>query len=107
MRIGRARPDSGLLRGDGATSPRRRFRAQSEGGPIPGPPRREEERAMAVPNASRYWLDIPVVAAPMLLVSGPDPVVETCRGGALGTFPALNQRPYDGHASQLDGIEER
>jgi nitronate monooxygenase len=62
---------------------------------------------MAVPNASRDRLDIPVVAAPMLLVSGPDPVVETCRAGALGTFPALNQRTYDGHASRLNGIEER
>ena len=47
---------------------------------------------MAVPNASRDRLDIPVVAAPMLLVSGPDPVVETCRVGPLGPFPALNQR---------------
>ena len=38
------------------------------------------------------WIDrltIPAIAAPMFLVSGPDLVVETCRSGLLGTFPAL------------------
>jgi len=62
---------------------------------------------MAVSNASRDRLDVPVVAAPMFLVLGPDPVVETCRAGALGTVPALNQWTCDGHVCRLDGIEER
>ncbi len=37
-------------------------------------------------------LAIPAIAAPMFLVSGPDLVVEACRNGVIGTFPALNQR---------------
>ena len=43
----------------------------------------------------------------MFLVSGPDLVVECCRAGLLGTFPALNQRSTDGFAAWLDEIEAR
>jgi nitronate monooxygenase len=52
-------------------------------------------------------LAIPAIAAPMFLVSGPDLVVETCRSGIMGTFPALNQRTSDGYAAWLDEIRER
>src|SRR5271163_1651992 len=52
-------------------------------------------------------LAIPAIAAPMFLVSGPDLVVETCRSGIMGTFPALNQRTSEGYAAWLDEIEER
>ena len=37
-------------------------------------------------------LRLPVVAAPMFLVSGDRLVIETCKSGVVGTFPALNQR---------------
>jgi nitronate monooxygenase len=43
----------------------------------------------------------------MFLVSGPDLVVETCRSGIMGTFPALNQRTSEGYAAWLDEIHER
>jgi nitronate monooxygenase len=52
-------------------------------------------------------LNIPAIAAPMFLVSGPDLVVETCRSGILGTFPALNQRTSEGYAAWVDEIQER
>jgi nitronate monooxygenase len=52
-------------------------------------------------------LTIPAIAAPMFLVSGPDLVVETCRSGIMGTFPALNQRTSEGYAAWLDEIRER
>jgi nitronate monooxygenase len=52
-------------------------------------------------------LTIPAIAAPMFLVSGPDLVVETCRSGLLGTFPALNQRTSEGYAAWLDEIRQR
>jgi nitronate monooxygenase len=52
-------------------------------------------------------LTIPAIAAPMFLVSGPDLVVETCRSGLLGTFPALNQRTSEGYAAWLDEIQQR
>ena len=41
-------------------------------------------------------LKLPVVAAPMFLVSGDRLVIETCKAGVVGTFPALNQRTTEG-----------
>lgn len=38
-------------------------------------------------------LKLPAFAAPMFLVSGPDLVIEACRGGLIGAFPSLNARP--------------
>ena len=55
----------------------------------------------------REILTIPAIAAPMFLVSGPDLVVEACRSGIMGTFPALNQRTSEGYAAWLDEIRER
>ncbi|WP_375261564.1 NAD(P)H-dependent flavin oxidoreductase [Palleronia sp.] len=52
-------------------------------------------------------LRIPAIAAPMFLTSGPDLVVECCRSGILGTFPALNQRTTEGFGDWLTQIEER
>lgn len=37
-------------------------------------------------------LRLPVVAAPMFLISGPDLVIEACRGGIIGAFPTTNAR---------------
>lgn len=37
-------------------------------------------------------LKLPVIAAPMFLISGPSLVIEACKNGIVGTFPALNQR---------------
>lgn len=52
-------------------------------------------------------LRLPAVAAPMFLASGPDLVVETCKAGILGTFPALNQRTTEGFVAWLDEIRTR
>ena len=62
---------------------------------------------MALPEALRGRLALPAVAAPQFLVSGPDLVVETCKAGLLGTFPALNQRSNEGFSDWLDEIRER
>lgn len=62
---------------------------------------------MTIPAALAQRLAIPAIAAPMFLVSGPDLVVETCRSGIVGTFPALNQRSTDGFARWCAEIEER
>jgi len=43
-------------------------------------------------------LRLPVIAAPMFIVSGPELAIAQCRAGIVGSFPALNARP----ASQLD-----
>ena len=43
----------------------------------------------------RATLRIPVVVAPMFLVSGPELVVAACRAGVIGSFPAPNARSID------------
>jgi nitronate monooxygenase len=40
-------------------------------------------------------LSLPVINAPMFLVSSPDMVVESCKNGIIGTFPLLNARTSD------------
>ena len=46
-------------------------------------------------GALRQQLSLPLICAPMFLVSGPDLVVATCRNGVIGSFPAPNARPLD------------
>ena len=41
-------------------------------------------------------LNLPVVVAPMFLISGPQMVIESCKNGVVGTFPALNHRSTEG-----------
>src|SRR3712207_8569194 len=43
-------------------------------------------------------LRLPVIGAPMFIVSNPDLVIAQCKAGIVGAFPALNARP----ASLLD-----
>lgn len=62
---------------------------------------------MPLPVQLEGRLKAPIVAAPMFLVSNPDLVVETCRSGLLGTFPALNQRSTEGYAAWLEEINGR
>lgn len=38
---------------------------------------------------------VPVVAAPMFLISGPDLVIEACRAGIIGAFPTTNARTIE------------
>lgn len=40
-------------------------------------------------------LSLPLIAAPMFLVSGPDLVVEACRAGVIGAFPTVNCRTVE------------
>lgn len=49
---------------------------------------------------------IPVIAAPMFLVSGPELVIECCKNGVVGTFPALNERTSEGFEQWLITIKE-
>jgi len=52
---------------------------------------------MTVP-ALLSTLRIPVIGAPLFIVSNPDLVIAQCNAGVVGSFPALNARPQ----SQLD-----
>lgn len=49
-----------------------------------------------MPAASlQQQLSLPVIAAPMFIVSNPDLVIAQCLGGIVGSFPALNARPQE------------
>ena len=51
-------------------------------------------------------LNLPVVAAPMFLISNPNMVIECCKNGIVGTFPALNQRTSEGFEAWIIEIKE-
>ena len=51
-------------------------------------------------------LNLPVIAAPMFLISGPELVINCCKNGVIGTFPALNQRSSEGFEEWLIQIKE-
>ncbi len=50
-------------------------------------------------------LSLPAIAAPMFLISGPKLVIECCKNGIVGTFPALNQRTSEGFEAWLIEIK--
>lgn len=50
-------------------------------------------------------LSLPAMAAPMFIISGPKLVVECCKNGIVGTFPALNQRSSEGFEEWLIEIK--
>jgi nitronate monooxygenase len=52
---------------------------------------------MSVP-ALLTKLRLPVIGAPLFIVSNPDLVIAQCKAGVVGSFPALNDRPQ----AQLD-----
>jgi len=62
---------------------------------------------MAIPASLQKGLKLPVISAPMFLVSGPDLVVEACNAGVIGTFPSLNQRTTEGYRDWLVEIKSR
>jgi len=62
---------------------------------------------LPIPIQFQGRLAIPAVAAPMFLVSNPDLVVEACRAGIIGTFPALNRRSSADYETWLVEIRER
>lgn len=45
--------------------------------------------------ALRSQMRIPVIVAPMFLISGPELVVASCRAGVIGCFPAPNARTIE------------
>lgn len=53
---------------------------------------------MSLPPILQDRLSLPAVAAPLFIISHPPLVIEQCKAGVVGSFPALNARP----ASQLD-----
>lgn len=50
---------------------------------------------MVLPRALQDKLALPVVGAPLFIVSNPDLVIAQCTSGIVGSFPALNARPKE------------
>jgi len=53
---------------------------------------------LPIPDIMKDRLSVPVVAAPLFIVSHPELTLAQCKAGVVGSFPALNARPV----SQLD-----
>ena len=60
---------------------------------------------MSLPTVLENRLSIPVMASPMFIASGPELVIEQCKAGVVGSFPALNARPASLLNDWLDRIE--
>ncbi|MEQ1597029.1 MAG: nitronate monooxygenase family protein [Casimicrobium sp.] len=53
---------------------------------------------MPIPAALENKLNLPVIGAPLFIISHPPLVIAQCMAGVVGSFPALNARPKE----QLD-----
>src|ERR1700749_3703032 len=48
---------------------------------------------MSMPALFKGRLSLPVIGAPLFIISVPDLVIAQCKAGVVGAFPALNARP--------------
>lgn len=53
----------------------------------------------------RAQMTLPVIAAPLFIVSNPKLVIEQCTAGVIGSFPALNARPKELLEAWLEEIQ--
>ncbi|MED4582808.1 nitronate monooxygenase [Brevibacillus choshinensis] len=59
-----------------------------------------------LPNWISDHLVLPVITAPMFLVSNPDLVISACKSGVIGSFPSLNARTVDTLTEWMSTISE-
>jgi nitronate monooxygenase len=50
---------------------------------------------MALPEPLKSRLRLPVIGAPLFIISNPDLVIAQCKAGVVGAFPSLNARPIE------------
>ena len=60
---------------------------------------------MALPAALQH-LRLPVIGSPLFIASCPKLVIEQCKAGIVGSFPALNARPAEMLDAWLDEIQQ-
>src|ERR1700682_4367363 len=60
---------------------------------------------MPLPASLKGRLELPVVGAPLFIVSGLGLVISQCKAGIVGSFPALNARPVEKLSEWLTRIE--
>ncbi|PCM44695.1 NAD(P)H-dependent flavin oxidoreductase [Marinobacter sp. ANT_B65] len=60
---------------------------------------------MSLPDSLRDKLALPVICSPLFIISTPRLVIEQCKAGLVGSFPALNARPAEKLDEWLTEIE--
>jgi nitronate monooxygenase len=60
---------------------------------------------MALPVALQN-LSLPIIGSPLFIASGPQLVIEQCKAGIVGSFPALNARPAEMLDTWLTEIQQ-
>jgi nitronate monooxygenase len=64
------------------------------------------KQRMSVPAALTAKLRLPVIGAPLFIISHPALVIAQCKAGVIGAFPALNARPISQLEEWLHEITE-
>jgi nitronate monooxygenase len=59
---------------------------------------------MSLPGPLASRMRLPVIGAPLFIISNPNLVLAQCKAGIVGAFPALNARPAEMLESWLDRI---
>lgn len=62
---------------------------------------------MTIPASLQGKLRLPIIGSPLFIASTRDLVVEQCRSGIIGAFPALNARPQETLVDWIAEIRER
>ncbi|SED12883.1 nitronate monooxygenase [Pseudomonas saponiphila] len=61
---------------------------------------------MSLPEILSQRLRLPVVAAPLFIISTPELVIAQCKAGIVGSFPALNARPAERLSEWIEQITQ-
>ncbi len=61
---------------------------------------------MSLPSFLKERMRLPLIGAPMFILSGPELVIAQCKAGIVGSFPSLNARPIEQLEDWLAQIKE-
>ena len=59
-----------------------------------------------LPKILENNLSVPVVGAPLFIISRPQLVIAQCKAGIVGSFPALNARPQELLSDWINQIKD-
>jgi nitronate monooxygenase len=59
-------------------------------------------KSVAIPSQLMRGLALPVIGAPLFIISNPDLVIAQCKAGVIGAMPSLNARGAPGSGEHLE-----